>query len=62
MKGEDKKKDTLKTEDLPRHVDKTKKKTRSAKPSLVSFLLILCGVMIGTALYLVITHLYFPRS
>ena len=42
MKGEDKKKDTLKTEDLPRHVDKTKKKIQSAKPSLVSFLLIFC--------------------
>ena len=58
--GEDKKKDALKTEDLPRHVDKTKKKTRSAQPSLVSFLLILCSVMAGTVLYLVITHLIFP--
>ena len=59
--GEDKKKDALKTEDLPRHVDKTKKKTLLAKTSLVSFLLILCGVMTGTALYLVITHYIFPR-
>ena len=61
MKGEDKKKDALKTEDLPRHVDKTKKKTLSVKTSLVSFLLILCAVMVGTALYLVITHYIFPR-
>ncbi len=59
--GEDKKKDALKTEDLPRHVDKTKKKTLSAKTGLVSFLLILCGVMAGTALYLVVTHYIFPR-
>ena len=60
MKGEDKKKDALKTKDLPRHVDKTKEKKRSAQPSLVSFLLILCSVMAGTVLYLVITHLIFP--
>ncbi len=59
--GEDKKKDTLKTKDLPRHVDSAKEKTRSSEPSLLSFLLILCGVMTGTALYLVITHYIFPR-
>lgn len=58
--GEDKKKDALKTEDLPRHVDKTKKKTLLAKTSLISFLLILCAVMAATALYFFITHVIFP--
>ena len=59
--GEDKKKDTLKTKNLLLHVDSAKEKTRSSEPSLLSFLLILCGVMTGTALYLVITHYIFPR-
>jgi PAS domain S-box-containing protein len=61
MMGEDKKKDTLKTKNLLLHVDSAKEKTRSSEPSLLSFLLILCGVMTGTALYLVITHYIFPR-
>jgi PAS domain S-box-containing protein len=59
MKGEDKKKDTLKTKDLPHHVDNGKEKARSSEPSLVSFLLVLCTVMVGTALYIVITHFIF---
>ena len=60
--GEDKKKDTLKTKNLLRHVDSDEGKdpVEQAK-SLLSFLLILCGVMTGTALYLVITHYIFPR-
>lgn len=60
MKREDKKKDTLKTNNLLLHIDNAKEKTRSSEPSLVSFLLILCTVMLGTALYFVITHFIFP--
>jgi PAS domain S-box-containing protein len=61
MKRENKKTDMLKTKKLLRHIDKAKGKTRSGEPSLVSFLLILCTVMVGTALYFVITHFVFPR-
>lgn len=43
---------------LFRNVDK--KRLHSVRPDLVSFLLILCAVMVGTACYLLITHFVFP--
>jgi PAS domain S-box-containing protein len=61
MKGEDKKKDTLKTKSLLQSVGKAKEKNSSSEPNLVSFFLILCSVMAGTALYFVFSHYVFPR-